>query len=92
MDVILFWVDPDKMKARAFVTIKKVPTCLECTPMTASISDLYLYEMNKKLFIQYEGKIQHPSVSSDEKIPEAHCMSISEALTTVTTHWLTSWK
>ena len=63
-------------------------TSLGCMPMAVSRSSLY--EMIKKLFlfIQSVAKIQYASVSvSDEKIPEAPCMSITEALMTVTTYF-----
>ena len=85
-DVDLSWVDADRVKMSTFVTNEEVPTSLECMPIMASASDLY--ETRKKLSIKFEAKIQHPEVSiSDEKILEAPCMSITEALMTATTHF-----
>ena len=85
-DMDLSWVDVDTEKASTFITDIKLSTNLEFTPMLVSMSDLY--ETNKKLFIQFERKIQHPCVFlSDQKIPDAPHMSITEAFMTVATHF-----
>lgn len=82
----LSWVDVDTMKVSTFITDIKVFTNLEFTPMLLSMRDLY--ETNKKLFIQFEQKIQHPCVFlSDQKIPDAPHMSTTEAFMTVGTHF-----
>ena len=66
-DVDLSWVDVNMVKKSTSVTIKEVPTSLECMSMIASMSDLY--ETRKKISIKFEVKIQQPGVSnSDEKI------------------------
>ena len=66
-DVDLSWVDVNIVKKSTSVTIKEVPTSLECMSMIASMSDLY--ETRKKISIKFEVKIQQPGVSnSDEKI------------------------
>ena len=65
-DVDLSWVDVNMVKKSTSVTIKEVPTSLECMSMIASMSDLY--ETRKKISIKFEVKIQQPGVSnSDEK-------------------------
>ena len=66
-DIDLSWVDVNMVKKSTSITIKEVPTSLECMSMIASMSDLY--ETRKKISIKFEVKIQQPGVSnSDEKI------------------------
>lgn len=65
-DVDLSWVDVNMVKKSTSVTIKEVPTSLECMSMIASMSDLY--ETRRKISVKFEVKIQQPGVSnSDEK-------------------------
>ena len=67
---------------------KELPNNLEFTPLVNSLGDFY--ETNKKLFIQFEAKIQQSDVFiSVEKAPEnPHIhISIIEALITSNTHF-----
>ena len=70
------------------MTNKELPNNLEFTPLVNSLGDFY--ETNKKLFIQFEAKIQQSDVFiSVEKAPEnPHIhISIIEALITSKTHF-----
>ena len=55
------WINIDTLKVSASVTNEELPNNLEFTPLSNSLGNFY--ENNKKLFIQFEAKIQQNDVS-----------------------------
>ena len=54
-------INIDTLKASTSVTNKELPNNLEFTPLVNSLDNFY--ETNKKLFIQFEEKIQQNDTS-----------------------------
>ena len=54
-------INIDTLKASTSVTNKELPNNLEFTPLVNSLGNFY--ETNKKLFIQFEAKIQQNDIS-----------------------------
>ena len=78
----LCWINIDTLKANTTVTNKELPNKLEFTPLVNSLGDFY--ETNKRLFIQFEAKIQQSdvSISVENKLLRNPSISITEALMT----------
>ena len=64
------WINIDTLKATTSVTKKELPNNLEFIPLVNFLGNFY--ETNKKLFMQFEAKIQKNdvSVSVEKKPPE----------------------
>ena len=55
------WINIDSLKATTSVTKKELPNNLEFIPLVNFLGNFY--ETNKKLFMQFEAKIQKNDVS-----------------------------